>query len=187
MKNNIALTIEEVTNEIGRVLKNVDTEDINKLINEVKNADKVYFVGVGRVKLSLEAIAKRLSHLGIDTYVVGQITEPAITDKDLLIVGSGSGESLIPVSIVKKAKSFNARVAHIGANENCTISNYSDVFVKLPTSTKLNKSDEVKSIQPMTSLFEQTLLILGDIVALEIIKTEEIEMENLWQYHANLE
>ncbi len=39
-------------------------------------------VGVGRVKLALEAIAKRLAHLGVDTVMVGQITEPAICEKD---------------------------------------------------------------------------------------------------------
>ena len=30
---------------------------------------------------------------GIDTVMVGQITEPAICDQDLLIVGSGSGKT----------------------------------------------------------------------------------------------
>lgn len=187
MRNDVNQTIDEVSNEICAVLQGIDADEINKLINEIKNAEKVFFVGVGRVKLSLDAIAKRLAHLGIDTYVVGQITEPAISAKDLLIVGSGSGESLIPVALVKKAKFYEARITHIGANENSTISKYSDLFVKLPTSTKLNKSDEINSIQPMTSLFEQTLLILGDIVALEIIKSRDIDMKSLWQYHANLE
>ena len=39
----------------------------------------------------------------------------------------------------------------------------------------------------MTSLFEQTLLLLGDIVAKMIIERRELEMKALWQYHANLE
>jgi 6-phospho-3-hexuloisomerase len=39
----------------------------------------------------------------------------------------------------------------------------------------------------LTSLFEQSVLILGDILALIIIKEKKINMQELWQYHANLE
>ncbi len=176
-----------VIDELQGTTSNIDDVQVQELIKAIKEADKVFFVGVGRVLLSLEAIAKRLAHLGVKTYVVGQITEPAITDMDLLIVGSGSGESLFPVSIAKKAKSFNATVAHIGANANCTMAEYSDVFVKVPTSTKFDNADEIKSVQPMTSLFEQTLLLLGDTISLMIVQDEEINIHELWQYHANLE
>ena len=53
---------------------------------------------------------------------LGEITEPAMTDKDLLIVGSGSGETAFPLIIAKKAKELNATVAHIGANPNSSMS-----------------------------------------------------------------
>jgi 6-phospho-3-hexuloisomerase len=110
----------DITNELTSTLSNIDSDAVNKLLLEIQKADKVFFVGVGRVLLSLEAVAKRLAHLGVETYIVGQITEPAITEKDLLIVGSGSGESAFPLIIAKKAKQFNATVAHIGANPQNT-------------------------------------------------------------------
>lgn len=184
---NYKQTAELVIEELSGTTSRVEESQVNQLINLIENADKVFFVGVGRVLLSLEAIAKRLAHLGIDCYVVGQITEPAITENDLLIVGSGSGESIFPVSIVKKAKAFGAKVAHIGANPDCTISEYSDVFVRIPTASKLVSPDQVTSKQPMTSLFEQTLLLLGDTIALMIVEKNNIEIHDLWQYHANLE
>ena len=176
-----------ITNELSTTLANINQNEVEKLIVEIERADKVFFVGVGRVLLSLEAIAKRLSHLGINTYVVGQITEPAITEKDLLIVGSGSGESAFPLIIAKKAKQFNATVAHIGANSESTMSTYSDHFIKIPVSTKLQLPGETHSVQPMTSLFEQSLLLLGDTIALMLIKEQNIDMPSLWKYHANLE
>jgi 6-phospho-3-hexuloisomerase len=176
-----------ISTELSTTLSNIDENDVYALIKEIQKADKVFFVGVGRVLLSLKAIAKRLAHLGINTYVVGQITEPAITEKDLLIVGSGSGETAFPLVIAKKAKQYNARVAHIGANPNSSMREYTDCFVKIPVSTKLNLSSEIKSIQPMTSLFEQSLLLLGDTLALMMIKEQDIEISSLWQYHANLE
>lgn len=39
----------------------------------------------------------------------------------------------------------------------------------------------------MTSLFEQSLLLFGDVVAKMIIDERQIDMKSLWRYHANLE
>ena len=177
----------QITEEIKNTLGQVKSSEVDSLLESIHSAEKVFFVGVGRVLLSLEGIAKRLAHLGIQTFVVGQITEPAITEKDLLIVGSGSGESAFPLIIAKKAKSLNAKVAHIGSNPNSSMKEHTDIFVRIPVSTKLGLPNEVPSIQPMTSLFEQSLLLLGDTIALMIIKDKEINMKELWQYHANLE
>ncbi|MGI2328374.1 6-phospho-3-hexuloisomerase [Planococcus sp. YIM B11945] len=177
----------EITNELSTTLNSIDNTEAENLLAAIKKADKVFFVGVGRVLLSLQAIAKRLAHLGIKTYVVGQITEPAITEKDLLIVGSGSGESAFPLIIAKKAKQFNATVAHIGANPNSSMREHSDLFVRIPVSTKLQLPGEIPSVQPMTSLFEQSLLLLGDTLALTIVREQTIDMHSLWEYHANLE
>ena len=177
----------KITDEITASLTNINSEDVEKLLIEINNAEKVFFVGVGRVLLSLQAIAKRLAHLGIKTYVVGEITEPAITDKDLLIVGSGSGGTQFPLIIANKAKRFNARVAHIGANPNSPMSEYSDLFVRIPVSSKVDDPGEVQSEQPMKSLFEQSLLLLGDTIALMMVNNKNIELESLWEHHANLE
>ncbi|RWZ54605.1 SIS domain-containing protein [Halobacillus fulvus] len=176
-----------ITDEITQTLANVNSEDVDRLLEEINKADKVFFVGVGRVLLSLQSIAKRLAHLGVQTFVVGQITEPAITDKDLLIVGSGSGETQFPLIIAKKAKEFNARVAHIGTNPDCSMSQYSDVFIRLPISSNADTPGEVKSNQPMKSLFEQSLLVFGDTLALMMVTEKNIELQSLWEYHANLE
>lgn len=178
---------EGVLKELNLVFSEMKEEQVDELIKTIENADKVFFVGVGRVLLSLEAIAKRWAHLGVNTYIVGQITEPAISENDVLIVGSGSGESIYPLNIAKKAKSFNAKVVHIGSNPNSSMKEFSDLFVRIPVQTKLGLDNEIKSIQPMTSLFEQSLLLLGDVISLMIVKKNNLDLDSLWQYHANLE
>lgn len=177
----------KILNELTQSLSKIQSQEIEQLVVEIEQAEKVFFVGVGRVLLSLQSIAKRLAHLGIQTYIVGQVTEPAISKKDLLIVGSGSGETAFPLIIAKKAKQFQAKVAHIGANPRSSMREYADLFVRIPVSTKLQLPDEVPSIQPMTSLFEQCLLLLGDTIALMMIQEKNIDMHSLWRYHANLE
>ncbi len=178
---------ELVLDELRQSLGSVEPESLHRLKDEILAAEQVYFVGVGRVFLSLEAVAKRLAHLGIRTHCVGEITEPAITDRDLLIVGSGSGGSLFPVAIARKAKSLGVKVVHIGSNPQGEMGGLCDFMVRIPVRTKNYLPDEIDSDQPMTSLFEQSLLLLGDILAKLIIDEKQLDMKALWRYHANLE
>lgn len=180
-------TVKAVLSELDSALGNVEQETIQKFVDAVLEADQVFFVGVGRVLLSLQAICKRLAHLGIKTHYVGEITEPAITGKDLLIVGSGSGGSLFPLGIAKKAHSIGVKIIHIGSNPNSEMKELCEFMVRIPVRTKNYLEDEIDSIQPMTTLFEQSLLLFGDIVAKMIIDERQIDMKALWKYHANLE
>lgn len=176
-----------VINECEEALSKVSTDDVERFIAMITNADKVFFVGVGRVLLELEAFAKRLAHIGIETVIVGQITEPAFTENDVLIVGSGSGESLVPVAIAKKAKQIGGKIVHIGSNKESSIKEITDLMLRIPVQTKLYLEDEIVSDQPMSSLFEQSLLLLGDSVAKMIVEEKKIELKSLWRCHANLE
>ena len=54
--------------------------------------------------LMAQAFAKRIAHLGIKTYVVGETTNPSANNKDLLIACSSSGETVSVVTIAKVAK-----------------------------------------------------------------------------------
>ena len=94
---------ELVLQELSLSLGTIKEEEVEHLLEIVLSSRKVFFVGVGRVLLSLQAVAKRWAHLGIDTHIVGEITEPAITSEDVLVVGSGSGTTLFPASIARKA------------------------------------------------------------------------------------
>lgn len=180
-------TVKEVLTEIDKALVAVDQVLAEKFVAAVLEADQVYFVGVGRVLLSLQAMCKRLAHLGIKTHYVGEITEPAITKNDLLIVGSGSGASLFPLGIAKKAYGIGTKIIHIGSNPNSEMKSLCEFMIRIPVRTKHYLADEIESLQPMTSLFEQSLLLFGDIVAKMIIDERKIDMKNLWRYHANLE
>ena len=183
-----AKTSAEVLAELQKTLESIDPASLERLVSEILSANQVFFVGVGRVMLSLQSICKRLAHLGIKTHYVGEITEPAITKDDLLIVGSGSGSTLFPLGIAKKAReAANCRIVHIGSNPNSEMKDICDFMVRIPVRTKLYLEDEIDSCQPMTTLFDQSLLLVGDILAKMIIEQQHLDMKGLWQYHANLE
>lgn len=186
-KDHYVIASTEVIDELRDTLNRVDLDALERLSKDILSAEKVFFIGVGRVAMSLQGICKRFSHLGVDTHFVGDICEPAITDKDLLIVGSGSGMSLFPVAIARKAKQFNAKVVHIGSNPHGDMEPIADYMVRIPVRTRLYLDDEIESCQPMTSLFEQSLLLVGDILAKMVLEDRNIDLKGLWQYHANLE
>ena len=176
-----------ILDEIHQAMEMVDPEQVDTLAEALLSADKVFVIGVGRVMVSLQAFAKRLNHLGITTSCVGDINEPALTSKDLLIVGSGSGESVVPVSIARIADRHGACIAHIGSNPQSSLAPITDIFVRIPARTKLALPNEIQSQQIMSSLFEQSLYLLGDAVALLIARRQHLDLKSLWQHHANLE
>ena len=178
----------DVVEELEKTLASVDADSLERLSREILSADQVFFVGVGRVMLALQCVCKRLAHLGIKAHYVGEITEPAIKQDDLLIVGSGSGGSLFPLGIAKKAReTVDCKIVHIGSNPDSAMKGIADFMVRIPVRTKNYLEDEIDSCQPMTSLFEQAVLLVGDILAKIIIEERKIDMKSLWQYHANLE
>ena len=93
----------------------------------------------------------------------------------------------MPVAIAKKAKEFGGKVIHIGSNPRGDVSPYTDAMVRIPVQTRLYLKDEIVSQQPMTSLFEQSLLVFLDAVSMEIIQRKKLDLKQLWQWHANLE
>ncbi len=177
-----------VLNELEQVFDTIDEQQVNQMVDMICEANQVFVVGVGRVLLMMQAFEKRLNHLGIDSYYVGEINEPAITENDLLIVGSGSGESLFPLAIIEKAKKFNAKTIHLGSTQTSSMTPFEDLFVRIPCQTKFYLEDEISSQQVMSSLFEQSVLLLADMVAMMIVEKKGIEdIHALWTKHANLE
>ena len=74
-----------VLDELHVSLGAIKEEEVEQLIDIVLGARKVFFIGVGRVMLSLQAIAKRWNHLGIDCHLVGEITEAEVLDSGAVL------------------------------------------------------------------------------------------------------
>lgn len=186
-KNSYEKNVRLVLGEIQEALGAADVDAMERLAEDICNSERVFLTGTGRVLMSMSAFCKRLTHLGICAHCVGDVTEPALAPGNLLVVASGSGESIVPIAIAKKAKELGARVVHIGSNMEGSIGQYCDYMVRIPVKTRLNRPDEIGSKQIMTSLFEQTILLLGDILSMIIMEEKKLEPDKLWQYHANIE
>ena len=191
-----------VLDEISETILDIPEIQTNNLINEIIKSQRVFLIAIGRVNLALQCFGKRLSHLGFKVELVGSLTEKPATKKDLLIVASGSGESVIPLNIAKKAKKIGCKILHITSAKNSSIRKLADHVVEIKSPTKPNPkklkknekeslSDSISktksSIQPMSTVFDQVLHIYGDLVAIQMIDKMKLKKINLWKYHANLE
>ena len=173
--------IKEISSTLGKV------KHIDRLAAEIISSHRIFVAGAGRTKLMLEAFAQRLSHLGFNVHIAGEVLQPPARKKDLLIVASGSGESILPLAVAKRAKEIGMKVVLITARRNSGISKFSDFTIYIPAPVKTDAFKDKKSLQPLGSLFEQTLLILGDIVTVLIQGKKGGSGERLSKYHANLE
>lgn len=177
----------EIMTEISSVFAQVNSDEVERLVEEILKAEKVFIFAVGRVFLSLQCFGKRLGHLQIDCQIIGSVNEKPISEKDLLLLASGSGESKLPIQVARIGKDRGAVVGLITSARQSTLKEISDFRVHLPSPTKNDKLTGVKSVQPMSNLFDQVLHIFGDVVAILIQERKGLKNEDLWKYHANLE
>ena len=173
--------------EIDETLTQIDDAEVDRLIDELMRARRVFIFAVGRVLMSLRCFGKRLNHLGINCQMVGAMDEKRIGPDDLMLIASGSGESKLPAEIARITKTTGARLALITSASESTIKSISDVVVHLPCPTKNEPDRGVKSIQLMSTVFDQALHVFGDVMALQIQERKHLTFEQVWQHHANLE
>jgi 6-phospho-3-hexuloisomerase len=179
--------LSEVLKELHLIPQLMSDEESEQLIQSIASANKVFVAGAGRSGFMIRSLAMRLMHMGIQAYVVGETVTPSLGEDDLLIIGSGSGETKSLTSMAEKAKKLGASLALLTTSPGSTIGKLADITVKLPGAPKDPSNQDYQTIQPMGSLFEQTLLLYGDALVLRTMELRKLTSESMFGQHANLE
>jgi 6-phospho-3-hexuloisomerase len=180
--------VQSILQELSRTVSGVDMASVALLSKALMDAKRIFVAGSGRSGLMMRAFTMRLMHMDFSVFVVGDTTTPAIGKDDLLVIGSGSGETGAMVVFAEKAKALGARVALLTTYPDSTIGRMADVVVRIHApARKSPRKDDSESIQPMGSLFEQSLLIVLDGVILEVMLEKPVAIERMVNKHANLE
>lgn len=177
----------KILKELIRTTDRISDEEAEKLANGILEAKKVFVAGAGRSGFMAKSFAMRMMHMGIDAYVPGETVTPNFEEGDMIIFASGSGETKSLVSMAEKAKSLGGTVAALTIFPDSTIGKLADMTVKLPGSPKDQSEGDYKTIQPMGSLFEQTLLLFCDAVILRFMEKKGLDTNKMYGRHANLE
>ena len=180
--------LETILEELHDTLAKAQEGAISAFVDRITRANRLFLAGTGRSGYMVRAFAVRLMHLGFTTYVAGETVTPNIEAGDLLILGSGSGETGSLRAMAEKARKLGAPIALVTASPQSSIGKLADVLVSLPAPTpKGSPVQALPSIQPMGTLFEQSLLLLFDLIVLRLMERKGISPEAMFGRHANLE
>lgn len=172
--------------ELARNLPQIGAQEAGALAGALLGARRVFVAGAGRSGLMVRAFAMRLTQLGLQAHVVGETTTPAVAPGDLLLVASGSGETGGLVQMARKAHAVGAAVALVTLAPHSALGELAGVSVTLPGVVK-GGAAAGRSVQPMASLFEQTLLLFLDALVLDLMRRLDQTSADMYARHANLE
>ncbi|MBM7605530.1 6-phospho-3-hexuloisomerase [Metabacillus crassostreae] len=177
----------EILKELENSSQLISDEEAERLVEEILESKKVFVAGAGRSGFMAKSFAMRMMHMGFDAYVIGETVTPTFEKDDILIIGSGSGETKSLVTIAEKAKTLSGKIAAITIFPDSTIGQLADFTIKLPGAPKDKTENAYKTIQPMGSLYEQTLLLLYDAINLRLMEKRGLDSTKMYGKHANLE
>ncbi|WP_080872735.1 6-phospho-3-hexuloisomerase [Oceanobacillus timonensis] len=178
-----------IIKELKEDAKSIEQKQIQQFSQAILNANRIFVAGVGRSGFVARAFSNRLMHLGFMVYFVGEPTTPSIGRGDLLIIGSGSGETKSLVSMAEKANEKGADIATVTIFPENSVGKQAQTIIKVPgvTAKSNNKSDKTTSIQPLGSSFEQLVWLIYDSVIMDLKEQTEQSDEQMLARHANLE
>ena len=180
-------SVKMILAELERVFRQTDVPNEALLLDEICSANSIVCVGAGRVGHAMAGFAKRLRHLGCECFWIEDKTLPRMGRGDLMLVGSGSGETESIVGLAKIAKRENLRVALISKNPVSRLSELANVTVLIPELQDFASGVVVASQQPMTSLFEQSCQIYTDGLVLDLMSRLQVSSEEMRYRHNGIE
>jgi len=176
-----------IVQELSQTAELISDLETEKLVNQILASEKVFVAGAGRSGFMAKSLVMRMMHMGLEAYAVGETVTANLEKDDLLIIGSGSGETKTLGAIAEKAKSLGGIVAAVTISPQSTIGELADITIELPGVTKDQSEGGYKTIQPMGSLFEQTSLLFYDALILCCMEKKGLDSHKMYGKHANLE
>jgi len=176
-----------IVQEIEKAVRGVSDREAGLLLDRLQKAERIFCAGAGRSGLMVRSFAMRLMQMGIECFVVGETVTPSIGRGDLLLVGSGSGETKGLLHMAEKARDIGAEVALVTSRRDSSIGTQADLTVILPGTTAKVAGSSVSTVQPRGSLFEQVLLVFLETLVVMLMNRMNFTPDAIMERHANLE
>jgi 6-phospho-3-hexuloisomerase len=183
------VVLAQILVEVSACARQVSIEELAQAAELMEFSPRIFVAGAGRSGLCMRALGMRLMHLGKTVYVVGETTTPSIAAEDLLIVASGSGRTTGLLAMAERAKRQGAKILLFTTDAASPLAELADYRVVIPAPS-LRTAEGISglvSIQPMGTLFEQSMLILCDSLILRLMQKTGVNAAQMFERHANLE
>ncbi|HOH81580.1 MAG TPA: 6-phospho-3-hexuloisomerase [Methanoregulaceae archaeon] len=187
-----------MASKIRDTAASLSDSETEAFLSAIQSAERIYVMGAGRSGLVAKAFAMRLMHLGFISFVVGETITPAMQQKDLLVIFSGSGRTKTIADIAETAKEIGGRIALITSNRDSKISRMADVIVIIENQRDQVRDEtaefeirqmtgEHKSFAPLGTLFETAAMVFADACISRLMEVSMIDEKELKNRHANIE
>ncbi|KAJ6339210.1 hypothetical protein OIU77_007213 [Salix suchowensis] len=172
---------------------------VTTLTSTAAQNGRVFLYGVGREGLMLKALCMRLSHLGISTHFVFDMTAPPITSNDLLVASAGPGGFSTVDALCSLARSHGATVLLLTAQpETGSCVKHASVVCFVPAQTMADdkgdgdgdgdgEEEKSRPLMPMGSVYEGALFVLFEMVVYKLGEALGQSPEAIRSRHTNLE
>ena len=135
-------SLKSMANHAVEVANLVSEEDLNQFISHIRDANRVYLVGVGKSGLIAKSFTMSLLSMDRDAYVVGESLMPTPDKNDLIIAVSGSGESDYTIKTVRLAQQLGSRVVVFTSQLDSTLGGIGGENIHIPGRPKGVKDSE---------------------------------------------
>ncbi|HNY89667.1 MAG TPA: 6-phospho-3-hexuloisomerase [Methanoregulaceae archaeon] len=187
-----------MASKIRDTAASLSDSETEAFLSAIQNAERIYVMGAGRSGLVAKAFAMRLMHLGFISFVVGETITPAMQQKDLLVIFSGSGRTKTIADIADTAKEIGGRISLITSNRDSKISRMADVIVIIENQRDQVRDEtaefeirqmtgEHRSFAPLGTLFETAAMVFADACISRLMEVSMIDEKELKNRHANIE
>ena len=184
MKKVFLESIDYIQRKIKDILEQVSQEDIDQVKQLFFKSNRIFVYGAGRSGLVAKAFAIRLMHLGFQTFVIGETISAPVTKDDLVVIVSGSGETIPAVMTAEIAQNLGANVVSITGKKRSEIARFANVTLLIKASC--DEKDR-KKFAPLGTLFEASVWILLDGIIADLLDSKNETEENMRSRHATLE
>ena len=177
-------SITYIHKKIGEILAQVSPDDVNTVLHLFFTSKNIFVYGAGRSGLVAKAFAIRLIHLGFQAFVIGETITVPVQEDDLIVIVSGSGETIPAVMTAEIGNNLGARVISITGKKNSDIARFADVTIFVSAGCS---EEERKKFAPLGTLFEASVWILLDGMIADLLDRKKETEETMRKRHATLE
>lgn len=183
-------TMHEIASQINENAKAININDIMSAVEailQIYNQNNMIFIyGAGRSGFIGRCFAQRLMHLGLKSCFISDAVTYQYTNKDLLFIISGSGETTSSIAIAQRAKEIGGKIFLLSTNPESTIGKISNYTIKISGKSKdIAKTED--TLAPYTSLFDISSLAVLDSIGGILMNILGVSEEDIDKRHASIE
>jgi len=155
---------------------------VELLLDCVKNRGKIIITGVGKSGLIGRKIAATLTSTGATSVVLDAVDAMhgdigVVSDGDVVLVLSYSGETEEIKSLLPALKRFKVKIVSMTGSTRSTLAKYSDIVMNV----RVQREACPFNLVPTSST--TVMLVLGDALAIALLKARGLKREDYARYH----